>query len=103
MIENYTLRDAGENLSHMGDGPGPRMEKFYPQVNFEVEQLPEIAMWKVGEKYTLVIEVIQKSHRIDDTDKDVKETAGFEIRKVGALNSNHNELSGDVKKKLNIK
>ena len=102
-MSHYTMRDAGKEMMHL-DGPvGPNKEKYYQHISFEVEQLPEISMWEPGEKYTLVIEVVQKSHNIDKDGKNVRESAGFEITKVGAVDSYVEDVADRVKKTLNIK
>lgn len=62
--------------------------KIYPTFQIDDEDLPELKDWKVGEKYTLVMEVEQLSMRQgnewqgSDT-KDKKVHATFKIISVG--------------------
>lgn len=61
--------------------------KIYPTFQIDSEDLPELEDWKVGGKYTLVMEVEQMSMRQgsewqgDKQDKKIKAT--FKVLKVG--------------------
>ena len=61
--------------------------KIYPTFQLDDEDLPEIADWKVGGKYTLVMEVEQISMRQGSEwqgdNKDNKIKASFKVLKVG--------------------
>lgn len=62
--------------------------KIYPTFQIDDEDLPELKDWKVGEKYTLVMEVEQLSMRQGNEwqgsdSKDKKVHATFKILSVG--------------------
>ena len=65
-----------------------RKAKIYPTFQLDDEDLPELKDWKVGEKYTVIMEVEQLSMRQGsewqgaDT-KDKKTYATFKILRVG--------------------
>ena len=64
------------------DGPS----FFFPQtIEFNVDQLPEIKEWEVGENYQITIKVRQKSFEERKKEgKKTKEEARFEILAVKA-------------------
>ena len=102
----YTLRDAGEKMMDMESMPSSKGEskKYYPSLYLNVENLPEIAVWEVGKEYTLIIKVKEESHTIDETHSgSTKESARFEVLKVGAVKSGDDKVEAFVKEKLNLK
>lgn len=55
-----------------------------PDINFTEKELPEIKDWKVGEKYTVELEIEQTGMNIIGYGKDKgKMSATFKISKVG--------------------
>lgn len=62
---------------------------FRPSIHLDETQLKEIRNWEVGEKYTLILEVIQKSKR-ESEDSSKKISAGFDIMKIGTPNKRFN-------------
>jgi hypothetical protein len=62
-------------------------EIFRPSIHLEEDQLKEIKNWEVGEKYTLILEVTQKSKR-ENSDKKI--SASFDIMKIGTPNKGFN-------------
>lgn len=65
-----------------------KTERILPTVRLTDEDLPEIKNWKVGEKYTLVMEVEQTSMRQGNewessASKDKRIHATFKITSVG--------------------
>lgn len=61
--------------------------KIFPTFQLDSEDLPELADWKVGENYTLIMEVEEISMRQGQEwqgeDKDNKVKATFKVLKVG--------------------
>ena len=99
----YTLRDASQEETYPDHDGSLKHEKYFQNIRFEISQLPEIGFWMPGETYTLVIRVRQKEHTVEKRAGVVEETATFEIKEVGAINSEHEEISEAVKKKLSLK
>lgn len=62
-------------------------EVFRPSIHLEEDQLKEIRNWEVGGKYTLILEVEQKSMR---QDSNKKISASFDIMKIGTPNKGFN-------------
>ena len=54
-----------------------------PYISFDSEQLPEIASWKVGNKYMILLEVEQKSVNISENKNKKTHRAEFIVTKVG--------------------
>lgn len=98
---DYTLRDVKpEGYGVPGEGP---VEKYYPRLEFELAELPEIATWQVGEEYDLVIKVRMKSYDQSIEANKMEECACFEVLAVGAAPEQPMKiLPDDVKKKLGI-
>lgn len=49
---------------------------YFPGVNFDTKQIPEIKEWEVGETYQIVLEIKQTSK---SEDKEGKVNASFDI------------------------
>ena len=62
-------------------------DTYYQTLEFEIEQLPEIAAWTPGEEYTLIIKVREKEHEVSKENGKVKECARFDVLKVEAAPS----------------
>ena len=62
---------------------------FRPSIHLNEDQLKEIKNWQVGENYTLILEVTQKSQR-ESEDSSKKISASFEIMKIGTPNKKFN-------------
>jgi len=70
-------------------------EMYYPHLDLNSEQLPEIKDWKVGQKYTLVVEVKATRKSMNEREgNEAKEDMCFEIHKIGVK---ENEKSNDEK------
>ena len=61
---------------------------FRPSIHLDEKQLKEIKNWKVGGKYTLILEVEQTSMNNDNPDKRIN--ASFDIMKIGTPNKGFN-------------
>jgi len=64
------------------------VDHFRPSIHLEEDQLKEIRNWEVGENYTLILEVRQKSKRENDSSKKI--SASFDIMKIGTPNKGFN-------------
>lgn len=91
-----------------GGIPLSKNTRILPTVRLTDEDLPEIKDWKVGEKYTLVMEVEQLSMRQGDewqgaNSKDKRIHATFKITDVGVEEPDapdyHSEYANRMKKK----
>jgi len=91
------MYDAGEKMSESMDAPmdSSKNEKYYPHLDLDNKQLPEISKWQVGKKYTLVVEVkaTRKSMR-EKEGSEAKESMCFEVQRIGVKPGN---ISGDQK------
>ena len=72
-------RNVGEKIEMK---PMMADEKYYPHLEFTIEQLPEISSWQVGETYELKIKVKQVSHEVKQRMDEQKECAEFEVLAV---------------------
>lgn len=101
-MSDFTLRDAGKKMETIGPMMADSKEVYYPSVCFDTKQLPELSTWEVGGEYTLVIKVKEVSHEMFDKDGKVKESAFFDILKVGAYKGDE-YYTKEAEKKLRIK
>lgn len=70
-----------------------------PTFNISEIQLPELTSWKVGEKYSLEMEVEMISVRKEDYGMDKGNICGqFKITKIGADNEDNEENEEEYKK-----
>lgn len=60
---------------------------FRPSIHLDEDQLKQIKNWEVGEKYTLILEVVQQSKSINSNKKI---SASFDIMKIGTPNKKFN-------------
>ena len=65
------------------------VDAFRPSIHLDETQVKEIRNWEVGENYTLILEVTQKSKR-ESEDSSKKISASFEIMKIGTPNKGFN-------------
>ena len=80
------------------EGPG----SWPPSFNVNDKQMPDIRNWKVGEKYTLTIEVEMKSFRdesIADKPRKINASASFDILAYGTDDDVENMSDADYEKK----
>ena len=103
MSNKYILRDAGKEYPTPSDEMGREKEKFYPSVEFDIKQLPQIGTWGIGNDYFLIVKVTEVSHSIHQDDNHSEETARFEIKQVGAFDPADEKFGAIVKEKLRIK
>lgn len=84
-------------------------EKIYPTFQLDDEDLPDLKDWKVGEKYTLIMEVEQTSMRQGsewqgDNSKDKnKIRATFKILKVGVEEPEEDDYETEYAKRMSNK
>lgn len=97
-MSNYTLRDAKQKYDH------PTMEGsedgYYNHLEFDINSLPEIASWQVGEEYILVVKVKQEDYRLVKDENAVKEKATFKVLEVAAYTDELAAQRDRVKEKL---
>lgn len=59
-------------------GLEPVNRKYYPRIEFNLEDIPEAESWKIGETYTINVVAVMKSLSQDEK----KTFVSFEIREV---------------------
>jgi len=65
------------------DGPtSSKNKKYYPSVNFKLQDIPEAKSWEVGNTYMMIIGAKMTSIREDEDGSDVS----FKILKVKPIN-----------------
>lgn len=91
------MYDAGEKMSDSMDMPMESKNKvYYPHLDFDSNQFPDIAKMDVGKKYVLEIEVnVTRKSQNESEGKEAKSSLCCEVRKVG-MSDDQNE-SGDEK------
>ncbi len=100
----YTLRDATQEYDMPMSPNGSMDNQTYLQcLKFDSTQLPELMLWRPGEKYLLVVEVRQKEYSLETDASGTEEEGEFEVLRVGALDSKLADLTKQVNSKLNIK
>jgi hypothetical protein len=82
------MYDAGEMMSKSFDGPVTAKEgkdrKYYPHLDMDSNQFPEISKMKVGEKCMLMIEVKPTRYSINEREgQEAKSSMCFEVMRVG--------------------
>lgn len=82
----------------------PEEEKA--RLHLEVEQLPEIEKWEVGEKYKVLVEMQMVSKRealeMDDSESESEMCAEFMINKIKVLPVESNFSKDDIKVAINM-
>lgn len=81
------MYDAGESYKdsemEMAE-PGSKNKKYYPHIDLNSENFPEIEDMKVGRKYILTIEVKPTRFSINESEGSKKKASMcFEVSKVG--------------------
>lgn len=81
------MYDAGEKMSESLEMPVSKEgkdRKYYPHVDFDSKQFPEIKSMKVGKKYMLMIEVKPTRFSINEREgSEEKSSMCMEVLRVG--------------------
>lgn len=90
------MYDAGRKMNEEMATKSPlKKEMYYPHLDLDSKQLPEIKSWKVGQKYMLLVEVKATRKAMNEREgKEAKEDMCFEIHKIGVKEK---EMSGEEK------
>ena len=90
------MYEAGRKMNEEMSIESPsKKDMFYPHLDLDSKQLPEIKDWKVGQKYRLIIEVKATRKAMNEREgKEAKEDMCFEIHKIGV---GEKEMSSEEK------
>ena len=101
-MSKFTLRDAEVKYNYdMPMVASGKNDGYYQTLEFDVSSLPEIAMWKVGDEYTIILKVREKRHELIKSEGNgVKEKACFEVLEVGSYIDGMEEYRKTIKEKL---
>jgi hypothetical protein len=93
---NMKMYEVGQKRGEEMELEAPsKNEMYYPHLDLNSKQLPEIKSWKVGQKYMLVLEVKATRKAMNEKEgKEAKDDMCFEIHKVGVKEK---EMSNDEK------
>ena len=95
------MYDAGEiyNDSEMKMlEPGSKNKKYYPHIDLNSKNLPEIKDMKVGKKYIMTIEVKPIRFSINESEgSEKKASMCFEVSKVGLADDQDSSMEKDEK------
>ena len=84
----------GEKFGAMVGEMNHSEKVYYPTVELDSDEMPEVKDWNVGESYKVVLEIKQTSSREDDNGKI---TANFEIRGIMPISDDEaDELTDDA-------
>jgi len=98
------MYDAGELMKNSEIAiEAPRNmkgKKYYPHLDMDSNQFPDIAKLKVGQKYMLMFEVKPIRHSINEKegDKNPKSSMCFEVVRVGMADEQNESLEKKVDK-----
>ena len=97
----HTLRDAKVKYNYDMPTVAGKEDGYYQSIDFDTTALPEIALWQVGEEYTIILKVRETRHElVKSEDNGIKEKACFEILEVGSFADGMEENREKVKNKL---
>lgn len=95
------MYDAGEKMDSMIDSPVSDKKKvYYPHLDFDSNQFPEIDNIKVGDTCMLTIEVKSCRYSKNESEgKEAKSSMCFEVMKVG-MSDDQNESADSKTSKM---
>ncbi len=100
------MYDASEKMSESMDMPMESVKgkdrKYYPHLDMDSNQFPEISNLKVGQKAMLIIEVKPTRYSINEKegDKSPKSSMCFEVIRVGMADDQNESSEKKVDKMM---
>ena len=73
------------NPDKMSEMMPSKDRKFYPRLHLDLADLPEAKGWKIGSKYYLALELVQKSMEQSEGNDGKQGSVGFEIHGLKVL------------------